>query len=167
MKRKLFNELELTLKPLIDSKVLTIEVRHKNGEWDHVKIEGTFDYKVTKNILLDCVALLRNHVNLLSSRPYFLWFLDRNLLKELEKELFIFDMVVQAFLKALSLSETSLNNKMLWSYEVQFVLSNYSLINNSAQSLYQNLNEKHIRTTILIATGALLLSVFSVIFNKC
>jgi len=73
---------------------------------------------------------------------------------------------MQAFLKVLSTAREHLNTKMLWNFEMRFLLDSHRLVVDSAHSLYQDINEKHVRITIAMAIIALLLSVVSLFLNN-
>lgn len=163
-KKRLIDEIFRVLKPLVESEIL--KLKKENGFWSVEKIEGTFDYQETKQILFSSLSIIRDHVKKLSSYSYCNLLRNRKLLGELDEEIYLYDKVIQAFLQALSTTtKADLNTKMRWSFEVQFLLGNHRLVTDSAHSLYEDINEKHIRVTICVAVVTLLVAAFSLIIN--
>jgi hypothetical protein len=156
---RLINDLLNSFKPLIDKNILQVE--KENNVWNVKKIEGSFDYKETKEILLSTLSTIRNHVRILNSKSYLYWLNDGSLWDELNEEIYLYDKIVQAFLQVLALHENvNLNTKMQWSYELGFILSSHRIVVDSANNLYQEINEKHVRLALLIAFLSVLVSLF-------
>lgn len=162
MKKKLIEDLSDVIKPLIDSGVLKIE--QENNVYRVVKIEGSFDYQVTVTTLFDTLSIVRNHIERLSKYSYFNLLKSRNYLQELDDEVYLVHRLIHAFLKALALTPApNLNTKQLWQIETQFLIEGHNIITESANNLFQNINEYHVRTTIFLAIMAIIISAVSLL----
>lgn len=150
------------IKPLIDDGVLKIE--RAENVYKVIKIEGSFDYQKTKNVLFNALSIVRNHIERINNYSYFHLLKSRSLFKELDDEIYLMDRLISAFLQALSLtSAPNLNTKQMWQIETQFLVENHNIITKSANNLFQNINEYHVRSTILLALVAIIISAISLI----
>ncbi len=163
MKKNLIEDLSAALKPLIDSGVL--KIKQEKNIYKVVKIEGSFDYLITVTILFDILSLIRNHIEKLNKYGYIKLLKSRNLLQQLDDEVYLVDKLIHAFLKALALTPSpNLNSKQLWQIETQFLIEGRNIMTGSANNLLQNINESHIRTTIFLALLAIIISTISLFY---
>ena len=160
--KRLVDDIFIDLNPLIEKGILKLE--KEENVWQVRRIEGSFDFQETKEIISNSLSIIRNHIYEFRKYNYFFWVTyplrKRKVFEELEEEIFLLDKVIQALLKALSLQEKVGEFTVMRMYsEMQFLLESRRIVTDSVHNLQQSVNEKHILLTIVIAALALLVAI--------
>ena len=66
-----------------------------------------------------------------------------------------------AFLESLTTGDYNLNTKMLFGAEIQLLMEAHKIISEAANSIIEEINEKHMRNTVVLAVVAIIISLAS------
>jgi hypothetical protein len=131
--------------------------------WQNDKI----DFHNMKSALVKSQETIRNHIYLMKKNHYFYWLFSRpKQLKELEEGLYNYDKIMFFFLDSISSKTKNLNSLIAVGVEIQLLMDSHKIITDAANAIIQEIDEKHMKSTVFIALVTLVLSIGAYWFSS-